>query len=405
MDDYNVSVLTEAKNEYMARLVSILSPLIIQGIKSIFKEAWMLCLENDEEGKYLMTFQNFLSRVPKWNSTIINEETERIVKNSKCNYLEDLLTCVHVTQLKILTSVRVAQKQKKIEIDIPKLSDFIHKSYIQFSRRLYVNVYLFEKNLNPLTYQKYMRECEILCKESILEVVRDSMPVEQILRSYIDETTDVEIIEEKVEKIVDASLTEKENASEEKTVENVDGISVVKKPVLEKVKDGFGDKETKESVETNNTSESVEDIGKKILKVNTEETVSVTGENPITKEVAEEKSLDAQIINNMKKEVREQENKKETDTKISFNDTDRVLDMGTNRESPVTAPKTIDRLEQISYERNEQRKLEDALDEEDEEDDAIKISNDTVKLEVLDIHSLDKELNLKKPKLTGVETL
>ena len=127
--------------------------------------------------------------------------------------------------------------------------------------------------------------------------------------------------------------------------ENVDGISVVKKPVLEKVKDGFGDKETKESVEANNTSESVEDMGKKILKVNTEETASVTGENPITKEVAEEKSLDAQIINNMKKEVREQENKKETDTKISFNDTDRVLDMGTNRESPVAAPKTIDRLE------------------------------------------------------------
>ena len=29
-----------------------------------------------------MTFQNFLSRVPKWNDTIIDEETKRIVTNS-----------------------------------------------------------------------------------------------------------------------------------------------------------------------------------------------------------------------------------------------------------------------------------------------------------------------------------
>ena len=79
-----------------------------------------------------MTFQNFLTRVPKWNSTIIEEETNRIVKSSGCDYLEDLLTCVHITQLKILTSIRVANKQKKIDINIPKLSDFIHKVYISF---------------------------------------------------------------------------------------------------------------------------------------------------------------------------------------------------------------------------------------------------------------------------------
>ena len=99
MDDYNVSVLSEAKNEYSLRLVNILTPLILEGIKSILKEAWQLCLENDEEVKYLMTFQNFLSRVTKWNQTIIDEETARILAKSGCSYLEDLLTCVHITQL------------------------------------------------------------------------------------------------------------------------------------------------------------------------------------------------------------------------------------------------------------------------------------------------------------------
>ena len=83
MDDYNTSMLSEAKNEYCIRLLNILTPLVILGIKSIFSEAVDLCDENNEEEKYLMTFQNFLSRVPKWNANIIKDETKRIVNESK----------------------------------------------------------------------------------------------------------------------------------------------------------------------------------------------------------------------------------------------------------------------------------------------------------------------------------
>ena len=96
MDDYNVNVLSEAKNEYSCRLVNILSPIVIDGIKSIFADAEKLCIDNDEEDKYLMTFQNFLSRVPKWNSDIIDNESNRIIKVSGCDYLEDLIICVHI---------------------------------------------------------------------------------------------------------------------------------------------------------------------------------------------------------------------------------------------------------------------------------------------------------------------
>ena len=112
MDDYNVGMLSEAKNEYSSRLVNILTPLVLEGLRSIFQEAIELCEKNDEEEKYLMTFQNFLSRVPKWNPTIIEGETKRITDKSGCDYLEDLLTCVHITQLKVLTSIRVCQKRQ-----------------------------------------------------------------------------------------------------------------------------------------------------------------------------------------------------------------------------------------------------------------------------------------------------
>ena len=130
MDDYNTDVLSQAKNEYSLSLVNTIVPLIIEGFKSIFKEALNLCVTNDEDDKYLMTFQNFLTRVPKWSQTIVNDETKRIIETSKCSYLEDLLTCVYITQLKIFTSIRVSSKQKKIDINIPKLNEFIHKVYI-----------------------------------------------------------------------------------------------------------------------------------------------------------------------------------------------------------------------------------------------------------------------------------
>ena len=93
-----MSSLQESRNEWVSRLVNILTPFIVEGFKSIFTESYKLCMENDEEEKYLMTFQNFLSRVPKWNNSIVDEETERIIKKSGCSYLEDLLTCVHITQ-------------------------------------------------------------------------------------------------------------------------------------------------------------------------------------------------------------------------------------------------------------------------------------------------------------------
>ena len=161
MDDYSINSLTESKNEWCARLVSVLTHSIMQGINSIFDEAMKLCDENEEENKYLMTFQNLLSTIPSWNPTTIENERNRIITVSGCKYLEDLITCVHIIQLKALTCIRVGQKQKKIDIDIPSIDKFIHQIYINTARRLYTNIYLFEKDLFPLQIQKNNRELEM----------------------------------------------------------------------------------------------------------------------------------------------------------------------------------------------------------------------------------------------------
>ena len=201
MDDFNVSSLHESKNEWGSRLVTILTPLIIDGYKSIMDESIKLCKDNNEMDKYLMTFQNLISRIPKWNQQIIESEKKRICDKSGCNYLEDLVTCVHIIQLKILTAMRVGQKQKKININIPKIDDFIHKVYIIVARKIYKNVYLFEINIPPLNIQKNNREIEIIVQENILNTLRESIPVEAILKAYMDETVEEDVVEEIKEEI------------------------------------------------------------------------------------------------------------------------------------------------------------------------------------------------------------
>ena len=96
MEDYNSNLLNDSKNEWSIRLMNILCGHVIDGFRSIFNESIELCEKNEEPEKYLMTFQNFLSRIPKWNQTMIDNECTRIVETSQCKYLDDLITCVHV---------------------------------------------------------------------------------------------------------------------------------------------------------------------------------------------------------------------------------------------------------------------------------------------------------------------
>jgi len=214
MDDYSVTSLYESKNEWASRLVNILTPLIQEGIRSIFDEAVKLCVGNKEQDKYLMTFQNLLSRVPKWNPNIIKEETSRIKERSTCGYLEDLITCVHIIHLKCMTVMRVGNKQKKVDIKIPQLADFIHKIYVNTARKVYSNVYIFERGIQPLHTQRNNREFEIIVKECIYNTIRDNIPVEELIKMYLEDTIeDVVEVTENEEVIQQEPILSEEDAN------------------------------------------------------------------------------------------------------------------------------------------------------------------------------------------------
>ena len=307
MDDFNISTLHESRNEWSARLISILTPLIIDGYKSILDEAIKLCKENNEMEKYLMTFQNFITRVPKWNQTIIENERKRICDKSGCAYLEDLITCVHIIQLKILTVMRVGQKQKKIDINIPKLDDFIHKVYIHVARKLYKNVYLFELNVSPLQIQKHNREMETIVQECILNSLRESVPVEAILKAYMDETMEEDVVEEVKEEYIQQPINNDEfdtnnNKPDQNKVDSVGGASSkLSFSDVDLVKDQFNNEERINAPKDIQRLEEISEFRNHQRKLETDDDNDY-GENTITKlnisdEIASLDALDVHVIN------------------------------------------------------------------------------------------------------------
>lgn len=332
MDDFVISNLHESRNEWCSRLVSVFTPVVIEGIRSIFNESWKMCLDNDEASKYLMTFQNLLSRVPKWNNIIVEDERKRIIERSGCDYLEDLITCVHIIQLKVLTCIRVGNKQKKIDISIPKLDIFIHKVYIHVARKVYMNVYLFERNISPLQVQKNNRELESIVQECILTTIRESVPTEAIIRAYMDESVEQE---------------------EEVIIEDV--------PDAEQEESTSKEQEPDEDKQDSN-EETVPEIVPTIQNIDDNEVV----------------------------------------TKLEFNDMDTVLNEQNNVDE-VSAPKTIERLEDISTSRALERKLEE---ESDTDDERIQIHTDMVDLSGFDIlDEAEKNAATDDVILDGIEEL
>jgi hypothetical protein len=88
------------------------------------------------------------------------------------------------------------------------LDDFIHKTYVNVARKIYKNVYLFEVGIAPLQIQKNHRELEIIVQEGILNTLRESIPVEAILKAYMDETIEEDVVEEVKEEIINEPIVE-----------------------------------------------------------------------------------------------------------------------------------------------------------------------------------------------------
>ena len=168
----NVNVLVSAKEEYTNQLCYVLSPLIYQGVMSLFEESKKMTKQ--VRGVSYRNLQIVLANVQNWSSFIIEKETKRI--KASCSYLSDLVTAIFVSHVKILACVRLKGEHKNIKIKIPNMETFVHKIYILVCNKFYNNVKLIHESEEVLIK---------MISDIINECIRKQLPIEHILQEYL----------------------------------------------------------------------------------------------------------------------------------------------------------------------------------------------------------------------------
>ena len=180
-----VSLYTEAKKEYLQQLSTWIVPPLVE----FFRNEFNTIAEKDSR-KAMSAFQTFCAEIPRWNQDVIDTNIGILLDNCRCDYVEELMTAVFIAHAKILTSIRVSTKQKKLQITLPKLDHFLHRVFVECARAFWKAPFLFALDLSPIEKQKNVLQAESMCTESLSGAVRSLLPVKSILRDYLEEEED-----------------------------------------------------------------------------------------------------------------------------------------------------------------------------------------------------------------------
>jgi hypothetical protein len=223
----NISIYSEARNEYLKQLSTWIVPPLVEFFRTEYDRI------SRTEGKATMRiFQNFCAEVPVWNQTIIERNINKILDNCRCDYIEELMTAVFIAHTKMLTAIRVSNKQKKLSITLPKLDHFLHRVFTECARCFWKAPFLFAEDLTAVEKQKNILQAESMCIDAVSSAVRSLLPVKNILRDYLDE--DEEEQEESVAKPVSKKkkpVVESDSESDSDSVDEAPVAPAVPAPV------------------------------------------------------------------------------------------------------------------------------------------------------------------------------
>jgi len=266
-----IDVYSTAKSEYTQQFCIFLIPALLTYFLSLLEEA----KEKEKDLKrVLWTFQNLLKDIPEWNTDKVMRETETIQSNTKCDYLEELLTAVFVAHTKVLSAIRINSKSKKLQITIPKVDHFLHRTLSECARSLWSNAYLFSEQATSVDRQKNLRQVEHLLHQAILQSIRGMLPVKNILKEYLTDDGDVEGDEEVKETVPEIEVAVTKNAEED-----LSGSVVLSQTTEEALKETAPEvaKETAEETpeETSEETKAPEET-QPVIFVDTEQSVKFT---------------------------------------------------------------------------------------------------------------------------------
>jgi len=200
----NVATYSEARSEYTKQLATFIVPSLVNW----FQQLWSRNAPNKQQ--CLSLFQTDCEEIARWNQDRIHDEVRVLIERTGCDYMEDLMTAVFIAHTKVLTAVRLSQKQKKLSITVPKLDHFVHRVFREAARSFWKSPFLFMDVGAVVDRQKNVLQIEALAAEAITTAVRGLLPVKQILQDYLEADGHEEIEDETVAAPETAPETEEE---------------------------------------------------------------------------------------------------------------------------------------------------------------------------------------------------
>ena len=176
-----------AKTQLREHLGGLLISPISEGFWSVYETAKELCKRNEQMDQVLRTFQNMLTKIPEWSGSTLTTEVERIVKTTKCSYLDDLLMGVFIAYMKSFASLHYRGSSSHVEIDFdrPSMEKFIHELYIHSARQLWQVAYLFKTiGVSSEQQARNRRDIEAHINASLEHVIRSFLPWQSIAKQF-----------------------------------------------------------------------------------------------------------------------------------------------------------------------------------------------------------------------------
>ena len=176
----NIGVIVEAKQEYTRQMINILQPLMYEAFITLYTNALD---EAESEYDILKLFKTELQEVPKWNSVVVNKESDRILK--ECPYFNDLLTAVVLSNVKILTSIRLQNKKQNVQVTVPTNETFVLQLYTLSSKKILNNIHVFDASRYDDDISNNINDVYELLDVCVQNAIRTILPVEDILKSTL----------------------------------------------------------------------------------------------------------------------------------------------------------------------------------------------------------------------------
>lgn len=187
-----MDIVVEAKKEYTKKLNCVLLPHFMKFYNNISS------LQTDKHEE--------LRKVPVWNSTLVNSFVDEIKKD--CSWLEELVTAVFISHVKILSSVKINDSKQTIKLKVPECCLFIHSVFCNCTEYVYYNL-----DMLPIPKENMIP----IIDHSIENTISELLPFESILAMYIREQEEAEEAEKDED---EEEEDEDETGAEEDETEN-----------------------------------------------------------------------------------------------------------------------------------------------------------------------------------------